>query len=223
MADLHKDHRKRMDEKAAVSGLQFLPEHEVLEMILFAVIPRANTNEMAKRLIDEFGSIGNVLKAHPDDLSKIDGIGERAAKFLSSLYDILGIVERSLDFPKRRITSVNEGIDYVKGFFYGKLTEQFLMVTLNKTGYVIREHKISEGIDDEVHIYPKNIVIKALDDKASSVIIAHNHPGGTLSASFADEKLTQDIKIALKSVGIELYDSIIVSGGKGISIYKEDF
>ncbi|MBQ2891128.1 MAG: hypothetical protein IJE44_05740, partial [Clostridia bacterium] len=69
-----------------------------------------------------------------------------------------------------------------------------------------------------LHIYPKNIVVKALSDEASAVILAHNHPGGNLTPSFADIQMTNKIKEVLEIVDIKLLDSVIVSGGKGISI-----
>ena len=218
MENLHDKHRERMDKKAKLSGLYNLPEHEVLEIILFAVIPRGNTNEIAKRLLDEFGTIYKVLTADERELVKIEGVGMRAAKFLTSLYDVLGVVERSMNFPKEQIKTREEAINYAKTFFYGKLTEQFFLITLNKAGNVIGRYKLGDGSDNELHIYPKNIVVKALSDEASAVILVHNHPGGNLTASFADIQMTKKIKEVLDTVEIKLLDSVIVSGGKGISI-----
>ncbi len=218
MGNLHDKHRERMDKKAKLGGLHNMPDHEVLEMILFAVIPRGNTNEIAKRLIDEFGSLHKVLTADEKELTQIEGIGMRTAKFLTSLYDVLGVLERSINSPKKQIKTSEEAIDYAKTFFYGKLTEQFLLITLNRAGNVIGRYKLGDGSDKELHIYPKNIVVKALSDEASTVILAHNHPGGNLTPSFADIQMTNKIKEVLEIVDIKLLDSVIVSGGKGISI-----
>ncbi len=218
MSGIHDGHRERMDKKAKISGLHNLPEHEVLEMILYAVIPRGNTNEIAQKLIKKFGSIGGVLLADENELIKIEGVGQRTAKFLNSLYDVLGIVQRSLEFPKEQIKSREEAIPYAKTFFYGKLSEQFYMITLSKTGLVKGKYKLGDGNSNEIHIYPENVVIKATSDGADSVLIIHNHPGGNLTSSFADIKMTEQIEKALNSVGIKLFDSVIVSGGKGISV-----
>ncbi len=95
------------------------------------------------------------------------------------------------------------------------------MVSLNKNGGIINSHWLSSGISDEVHIYPQIIAKKALLDDAHFVVIAHNHPGGTLSASFADEDLTIKVKKSLEMVGIELFDSLIIANGQGISILSQ--
>ena len=222
MSNLHDKHRERMDKKAKLGGLHNMPEHEVLEIILFSVIPRGNTNEIAKRLIDRFGSLYRVLIADENELAEIEGVGMRTAKFLTSLYDILGIVERSALSPKGQIKTEVDAINYAKTFFYGKLTEHIFLITLNSAGNVIGSYDLGSGSDDELHIYPKNIVVKALSDKASSVIIAHNHPGGTLTPSFADVQMANKLKTVLEAVDIKLLDCIIVAGGKGISIFSKE-
>ena len=221
MAELHKGHRERMYRKAEEMGLQNLEEHEVLEIILYAIVPRGNTNFIARELILKFGSIANVLKADEKELTAIDGIGSTTAKFIRNLYDVLGVVERYASFPEKKIKTSSEAIDYIKGYFYGKFSEQFYMISLNKSGGIINSHWLSTGISDEVHIYPQIIAKKAVLDDAHSVIIAHNHPGGTLSVSFADENLTIKALKSLEAVGIKLFDSIIISGGQGISILSQ--
>ncbi len=222
MSDLHKDHRKRMDEKSQAAGLHNMPEHEVLEKILFAVIPRGNTNEIAKELCDRFGGIGNVLTADVGELMEIKGVGKRAAYFLHELPDILGIVERSLNCIESKIKSREDACRYVKTFFYGKVTEQFYMISLTSTGHIIKHNKISEGVTNEVHVYARNVAQTAMQNKAHSVIIAHNHPGGTAEASWGDVQCTREIEKALKTLGIELYDSIVVARGEGRSVFDDE-
>ncbi|MBE7011690.1 MAG: hypothetical protein E7415_03345 [Ruminococcaceae bacterium] len=221
MENLHKDHRKRMYRKAEEMGLQNMEEHEVLEIILYAIVPRGNTNEIAKRMIAKFGNVANVLKADEKELVTIDGVGSTTAKFIRNLYDVLGVVERCAAFSEKKIENSADAIDYVKPFFNGKCSEQFYMVSLNKNGGIISSHWLSSGISDEVHIYPQIIARKALMDEAHSVIIAHNHPGGTLSVSFADENMTIKIKKTLDVIGIKLFDSLIIAGGKGISVLNQ--
>lgn len=221
-SNLHKEHRKRMDEKSLKAGLENMPEHEVLEKLLFAVIPRGNTNEIAKELCDRFGGIGNVLRAEVKDLVEINGVGTRVAHFLHELPEILGIVERSLNYGDKRIKTHKDACDYVKTFFYGKLTEEFYVISLNSQKAVIRHNKLASGVTDEVHVYTRNVVQIAMDNKAHYVIIAHNHPGGTTEPSFDDIKCTEEIAKALQILGMKLYDSIIVARGEGTSILDCD-
>ncbi len=218
MAELHKDHRKRMYRKVEEMGLQNLEEHEVLEIVLYAIVPQGNTNGIARALILKFGNIANVLKAEENELMEIDGIGSRTAKFIRNLYDVLGVVERAALVPDKKIKTQQDAVNYMKPFFNGKSSEQFYMVSLNKSGGIINAHRISEGVSDEVHIYPQIIAKKALLDGAYSVLIAHNHPGGSMTASFADEDVTMKIYKSLSAVGIELFDSLIIAEGKGASV-----
>lgn len=220
--NLHEDHRKRMDEKSETSGLHTMPEHEVLEKILFAVIPRGNTNEIAQKLCRRFDGIGNVLMADVKDLMEVEGVGKRTAYFLHELPDVLGIVERSLSFGDRRIKSRADAQKYVQSFFYGKLHEQFYIISLTSSGKIIKHTKLSDGTTDEVHIYARNVVQTALRDKAHSVIIAHNHLGETAQASFADVKCTEEIAKSLSLIGINLYESVIVARGESVSVFDNE-
>ncbi len=222
MSDLHDKHRQRMDEKSEAAGLCNLPDHEVLEKLLFAVIPRGNTNEIAKELCDRFDGIGNVFYADVDELMETKGVGKRVAYFLHELPEILGVVERSLAFKNKRINNREEACRYAATLFNNVVTEHFYVISLSSTGLVIRHHKMAEGVPDNVHIYTRNVAQIALKDKAHSVIIAHNHPGGTAEPSFADVKATEDIAAALNILGIELYESVIVAQGKGKSILDSE-
>lgn len=215
---LHKNHRQRMDMKAEMGGLENMPEHEVLERLLFTVIPRGNTNETAKRLCDEFGGIGGVLRADVSELEKVEGIGHRAAVFLHDLPEVLGIVERSLKFKSERIKNTEDACEFAKTLFYGKLSEQFYMISLTSTGTVIKFNRVNEGSDDEVKAERRNIVRLAIRNGASSVVIAHNHPGGTAVPSLSDRAATESIRKALAAVGVELLDSVIVACGVAKSI-----
>lgn len=222
MNDLHKNHRKRMYKKAETAGLSNMPEHEVLEMLLYAVIPRGNTNEIAIKMCRRFGSISGVLKADVNELMEIDGVGNKTAQFIHSLPEVLGIVERSLNFPDKRISNREEALEYVKTFFFGKATEQFYMISLTSKGGIIKHNKLGDGITDEVHVYARNVAQTAMQNHAHSVIIAHNHPGGTLNPSYSDVKCTEEIAAALKTLNIELYDSIVVARGEANSIFDSE-
>ena len=215
-SDIHKGHRQRLDEKSKLMGMEFLEEHEILEEILFTAIPRGNTNEIAHRLLERFGSIYGVLTADVDLLEDVEGVGHRTAIYLHNLYSVCGILERS-DFSvsNKNILDSDEKIgEYVKSLFYGKVLENLYMICLNSGKQIIRFDKISEGTFDSANIEIQKIVRKAVSINASYVIIAHNHPGGKLSASYADCITTREIKNSLDAVGIKLLAHIICAGGK---------
>ena len=131
--NLHEGHRKRIDDKSRIMGFEFLEEHEQLEKILFSVIPRGNTNEIAHELLDLFGSLKGVLMADVVSLQSVEGVGTRTAEFLHDLAPILGVVERAIkDENKENVLDSDEKIgEYVKTFFYGKSVESLFMFSLS--------------------------------------------------------------------------------------------
>lgn len=220
--ELHKGHRKRIDKKARLMGLEFLEEHEQLEKLLFAVIPRGNTNELAIRLIKEFGSISGVLSASVEQLKSVDDVGPRTAEFLHDLMPLLGIVQRSsmtngkgkivIDSPEKRG-------EFAKTFFYGKLVENLYMVSINSSGQVICTDKISEGTSTIASVSLHLIAKRAILNEVYAVMLMHNHPGGKLEPSMADISLTREVKEALSALDVALVDHIIVACGKWISMF----
>ena len=203
-------------------GFEFMEEHEQLEKILFAVIPRGNTNEIAHLLLKQCGSLYGVLTAEIDELTQIPGVGNRVAQFLHDLYPILGCVERcklrnegskvfNMQTPQMRG-------EYAKTLFYGKLTEAFYLISLNKKLQAFRFDKISEGSAEETPVYVQEVVKQAMRTKAYAVVLCHNHPSGSLNPSGADLEITRQLYQAMDAVGVQLLDHIIVGGGEYLSL-----
>lgn len=218
----HAGHRKRLDEKSNLVGFEFMEEHEQLEKILFAVIPRGNTNEIAHLLIKQFGSLYGVLTADVKELTKVSGVGSRVAQFLHDLYPILGCVERcKLRNTGTKVCDMQTPLlrgQYAKTLFYGKLTEAFYMISLNKKLQAFRFDKVSEGSSEETPVYLQEVVKQAVRTNAYAVVLCHNHPSGTLHPSRADLETTCQLKQAMEAVGIHFLDHIIVGGGEFVSL-----
>ena len=223
MADteLHSGHRGRLCAKANLMGLEFLEEHEQLEKLLFAVIPRGNTNGIAHALLDEFGSMYGVLTAERDRLLSVDGVGTKTAEFLHDLMPLLGIVERSMlksDGLKPVLDTPEKIGEYATTFFNGKVTENLYMISFDSAMRVIRFDKISEGSSTSASVSVHNISKRALLNEAYAVVLCHNHPGGRCEPSRADIILTREVSQALQTIDIKLIDHIIVACGKYSSI-----
>ena len=215
----HEEHRKRLDKKVMEQGLEMLEEHEQLEHLLYAVIPRKDTNELAHKLLRRFRSIAGVLNADVEELREIEGVGPRCAMFLSTLPQLLGIVERSMTVNAPPKLDNFEKIEkFARTYFYGKLIEEAYVISLNSSYALLGISKISKGVQNETQVYPVLAVKQAIRDNASAVIVMHNHPCGILSPSHSDFTLTAKLAIAFQAVDIEFYDSIIVSGGKCFSM-----
>lgn len=210
---LHVGHRTRLNLKADSVGFEVLPPHEQLEMILYAIIPRGNTNIIAHRLLDEFGSLYIISHTDVESLCSVDGVGRRTAEFLRMLPDMAGAFCRSeLDNKQRTVLNTEkEAIKYIKSFFTGKTVEYLYMFSLNQSRRIIGVTRLSKGAKDTVNTSVKKIVSTALEDGANEVILAHNHPGGDPTPSQNDLEATHAIENVLHSLGIKLWLHLIVA------------
>ncbi len=213
--NIHDGHRGRIDSKSRLTGLEFLEEHEQLEKLLFAVIPRGNTNDIAHALINEFGSIYGVITANKEQLTTIEGVGIRTAEFLTDLPALLGITERSMQYINKTpvLDTIDKMGEYAKTLFYGKLVENLYMISLNSSMRVIRFDKISEGTSTSASVSLHKIAKLAILNEAYAVVLTHNHPGGRIEPSISDLNLTRDVGEALSKLDVILAAHIIVACG----------
>ncbi len=209
---MHEDHRNRMRERIISSGLDSLQPHEILEYILYAFIPRKDTNSIAHALIEAFGSLANVLNAAYDDLFAVKGMTKNAALFLTLMPSIGRAYQKSLLDAKVRLTGYSAMSNYIKRLFYGLAEEAVYLISLDVHDNLINTQLIAKGDNKSVAVSAKVVVNAALRAKASSVVIAHNHPRGNATPSDADIDLTGMIAVLLKLLNIALYDHIIFAG-----------
>jgi DNA repair protein RadC len=208
---MHEGHRQRLLQRYLDSGLEGFEEHEALELLLFYALPRVDTNPVAHRLMARFGSLAGVLEADPQDLQQVEGVGPRAAAFVSMFPDLLRAYEKSRLGARPVIRSIRDACDCARALLFGKPYEQFYMVWLNTQGRVIQCERLSEGNTHESPVYVNKVAAAALRHRAVKCFIAHNHPGGSARPSRADIETTQAVLRALSVLGIDLIDHIIVS------------
>ena len=221
----HSGHRERMRTKVDLIGLEFMSEHEQLEVILYSVIPRGNTNEIAHELLRRFHSIYGVLSADTDELQKVDGIGSRAADFLHMLPSILGIVTRSKIAYENDgsivLSDVKKAAEFSKTLFSNSISESVYAVYMNKAYRVINFERLSEGTMDGVFFDVKKVMKHALANESYYVILVHNHPSGNVRPSADDRMVTNKAAAAFRNMNVILYDHLIISGDKYFS-FRED-
>ncbi|WKY45715.1 DNA repair protein RadC [Eubacteriaceae bacterium ES2] len=209
--NLHTGHRQRVKDRAISEGLDGFEEYQILELLLFYSIPRKDTNEIAHKLIEHFGSLANVLDATVNDLCRVEGITQNSALLLSMLPDLTKRYQMCKGKDKIVIGSSKAAGEYASNLFTGKLYEAFYMICLDSQNRVKHALLLHEGTINEAPVYPRNIVENALRYQAVSVILAHNHPGGSLRPSQEDLNVTQRIKSAMEPISIAVIDHIIVS------------
>ena len=210
----HKGHRENVRRRFVVGGLEVFAPHEILELLLFYAIPQKDTNPIAHRLLETYGSLGRVLSAPASELRTIEGVGERTAAFLSLVYQI-GRWIRLDDMQKAGVSllSTQNAVRYLRELFLGQDYEKVYELCLNQKGELVMCYGMSNGSVLSVSMDTRALIQNAIFSRAACVIIAHNHPGGDALPSRDDFEATERIEQAFRNVEIKLYDHIIIGDG----------
>lgn len=215
----HQNHRARVRKTFRNVGVDGMPDHNILELLLFYSIPRKDTNEIAHRLIDTFGSLNGVLDASYERLAEVEGIGESSALLLSLIPGICRrYVEGMTDKKKINLTTTEAVSDYLTKRYYGCKAEVFYMLCLDAVGNLINCCKLGEGSAETVVVDKRIMLETALRNRADKIIFAHNHPNGLAVPSKNDLEMTYEFSSILSTVGIRLADHFIVAGSDVLSL-----
>jgi len=214
-------HRKRLRERFSKNGISGLHEHEILELLLTYVISRRDVKPLAKKLLKEFGSVNAVMDAQEHELMKIEGIGPVAASLIRFSKELnCYCLEQPL--RKNRIHIQNRKFfELIRSKLGGKKKEVFMAFFVNTQGYLVDTMSI-KGTVDRTCVYAREIVEEAILCHATGVILAHNHPGGSIEPSPQDVEMTGRIFRMLQMLDLRLLDHYIVAGDKTVSIAGAD-
>jgi len=223
---LHSGHRKRMNQRVRFDpDFEGFAPHEMLEFLLYIGVPRVDTNELAHRIIQEFGSFSKVFYAPVDELLKVKGLTERAAFTIASVLPIARWVSIQNRNGKRfKIEDTDSAVRFLRPYFANKLVENVYIVCIDSADYVVNIFPISKGSSNMAVIDARQIINKANSSMASKVILAHNHPAGTLMPSQEDVNATSQVAIGLSSISITLVDHLIFipTGDEVFSFYASE-
>ncbi|MEI6415028.1 MAG: DNA repair protein RadC [Pseudomonadota bacterium] len=219
---MHQGHRERLRARFLEEGLDGFEDHQVLELLLFQAIPRSDTNPIAHQLMQRFGTLSAVLEADPKDLASVTGVGDRVAAFISLIPQITRrYFHDRVKRDKPRLASAEMVTAYLVPLMAGRPEEVFYVLCLDSQCRVLYPALIGEGTVKEAHIHPRHVVEAALRHRAASVILAHNHPGGTPRPSTADHQITVLLVQALGAIGIPVLDHLVVAGEQAYSFARE--
>jgi len=210
--NLHQGHRARVKERYILNGLDSFADHQVLELLLFYCYPRQDTNEIAHRMLNEFGSFYNLLEADPREISRRCGVSVHAAVLVSMIPSLARRYMASRWDEKEPIDSSEKAGQYVVSLFADKKVECLYLICLNNQKKLIYAAQVSEGSLSGAPLYPRTVAEIAIKHQAAAAIIAHNHPGGALAPSKQDVEATKKIASALSAIDVELLDHIIAAG-----------
>jgi DNA repair protein RadC len=203
-------HRQRLREKFHDRGIESLTDSEVLELLLTLGTPRRDCKDIARAALKEFGSLPKVLEAPPRELLKIKGIGEINSFALTFIQSVSRrfLKERLQD--KNYLRSSGEVADYLVHSMRELKKEVFTVIFLDASHSIITTKTIAEGTLTTNTIYPRELVKLAIEHHAAALVIAHNHPSGSLDPSGDDIRLTRHLFAACRLVNINLLDHLIV-------------
>jgi DNA repair protein RadC len=203
-------HRERLRERFYSAGPDALSDYELLELALFAAIPRRDTKPIAKALLKKFGSFAEVIHAPEARLREIDGVKDGSVnqlKLIAAAADRIakGEIKRSV-----ALSSWNEVIDYCRSSMAFADKEQFRLLFLDKRNRLIADEVQQIGTIDHTPVYPREVIKRALELSATALILVHNHPSGDPTPSQADIQMTKAIVDIAAPLGIAVHDHIIV-------------
>lgn len=216
--NVHSEHRQRMRKRFETTGLEGWSEHEILEVLLYNNFKRKNTNAIAHDLIDEFGSLENVLAASDSSLQAVDNIGKNASFMLRFLREVINYLN-FYNVSSMRVTEATLP-KLLQGLFVNKKKECLYAIFLDSSMRILQKRLMFEGDFDHIEIDAKDIFTTALKNNAEYVIVAHNHPSGILVPSKQDIATTELLKSTIMFVGSTLLEHYIVYEDKYVGILK---
>lgn len=217
--NLHEGHRRRVKAEFLENGFkENTPPHKFLEMLLFYSIPRKDTNALAHKLIEEFGSLAGVLDAPPAELIKIPGITENTAALLKLIVPVARRYQTDKHGLKDRYESIDDICEFLLSKYFGFSEEVFAVTSLSLNGRILGFDILASGEAVSVAVSSRKVIETVLKRSASCVIISHNHPGGPALPSSEDIQVTVSLKEALSHVNVKLADHIIIADGDYVSL-----
>ena len=205
----HLGHRGRLRQRL-LADADGLLDHELIEYLLALAIPRRDTKPLAYELLREFGGIGGLLTAAPEELARIKGMGETSVAAIKIAQAAALRLLRAEVAERPVLSNWQAVLDYLRADMAHHGNERVRVLHLNTRNMLIRDELMNEGSIDEAPVYVREVIRRAIDLKSASIILVHNHPSGDPSPSRADIDLTRAVVEAGKKLGISVHDHIIV-------------
>lgn len=214
----HEGHRQRLRNRFLKEGLDNFEEINVLELLLFNAIPRKDTNELAHLLLDAFGNFEKVLDAPISELTKVKGISDNSATYLSMISAVCRYYMSKKGRSKGPLLNAAQYIERLSPEFIGRKNEMVYMLCLDSMRKEISCVLLGEGSVNGMNISTRKITERALAVNAQYVVLAHNHPNGLAVPSREDIAVTKGVADILEAIDVILLDHIIVTDSETVSM-----
>lgn len=209
-------HRRRLRQRLSTSP-ESIADYELLELILFLVIPRKDVKPLAKKLLEQFSTLANLINADKEKLLGVKGVNENLYVSFVIARQLINRILKQQIINKNIISSWGALIDYLKASMGQLKLEQFRVIFLNKKNILIADEALSQGTIDQAIIYPREIIKRALFHEAGAIILVHNHPSGSSQPSKMDIDLTNKLVESCAVVNIAIHDHVIIAGNEYFS------
>ncbi len=206
---VHDGHRKRLKDEFLKTGLLNVPEHRALELLLFYAIPQGDVNPLAHQLIERFGSLAGVLDATEEELRRVPGIGEHTVVLLKLVPALCGRYLKSKTSSLQYVTNTEEARAIFAPYFFGRRNEVICMACLDASRRLLNVRVLSEGGSTGAELTLRSVLEIAFSLNATTLILAHNHTGGTAEPSAEDVDTTRILSRKLFELGLYLQDHLI--------------
>lgn len=206
----HLGHRQRLRERLLRSGADALQDYELLEVLLFAALPRRDVKPLAKELLAEFKDLWSLVNAKPERLTAF-GLSENAASLLMTVGAVALRAQKKTILDRPVLSSWQRIVDYCRASLGHETKEQFRLLFLDRKNCLLGEETHQHGTIDHTPVYPREVVQRALEVGAGAIVLVHNHPSGDVTPSKADIEITRAIADACKPLGIAIHDHIVIS------------
>ena len=212
---------ERPREKLIELGAQALSDAELLAIFLRVGVTGKSAVDLARDLLNQFGSLNGIFAATEHELSQVHGIGSSKYVQLQAIFEMS---QRALSeqLQTRDVLNSPQAVRDYLVLKLGSLTKEvFLVLFLDTQNRLLATEEMFSGSLTSTSVYPREVLKRVLHHNAAAVIFAHNHPTGIAQQSSADELLTNQLKLALDLVDVRVLDHFIVAGNTTLSFSEK--
>lgn len=212
----------RPREKLLARGAGALSDPELLALLLRTGTKQRGVLQMAQEVLDAFGGIAGLLHTAAEDLKQVKGLGGPAKR--AELLAVIELARRAMaqQLKEREVFGSPEAVKhYLQLHLAHRPHEVFAVLFLDAQNRLIAMEELFRGTLTQTSVYPREVVRRALQLEAAAVVLAHNHPSGTVQPSRADEALTQTLKSALALIDVRVLDHVVVAPGDALSMAEK--
>ena len=215
-------HRQRLRDKFLKQGISSFTESDIIELVVSMGTPRQDCKDRARAALKCFGSLPGVLEASMEDLRKVPGFGEKNVFAIKFIHEVARVFLKKKAEEKKYVHAASDVMEFLWHSFSHKKKEVFVLLCLDAQNGIIDIEEIFHGSLTASAVYPREVIKKALDKHAASMVIAHNHPSGSTNPSSKDKEITKRLLISAALFDMDILDHIIIGGtGRYFSFAEE--